>query len=94
MQFFRSNDPHFESNLKGRNDALKTMMKANPRALFICYGSRKQEFTEFLDVRWDPVSPKVCRARGQRHLLLPFFGNGQISHDVITSLVVQGLLKN
>jgi hypothetical protein len=90
---FQRQDPELDSKLQRRRDRLKAMMKANPEALIICYGSREREFSQLLNVLWDPITPKIRKARGHRHLLLPFLGVGQTSHQDILDLRTRGLLK-
>jgi hypothetical protein len=93
IQLFENMDPKFDEKITTRKNALKLLIKQNPQSLLICYGSRKQEFSELLGVEWDIVTPKILKARDHRHLLLPFFGVGQISHAVIMDLLRSGLLN-
>ena len=93
MTLFKERDPEIDSKIKRRKEKLRRILKENAPALVVCYGSkRKNDFAELLDVEWQPVSPKVCASRDSQHLLLPFFGNGQMSHAVIEDLLHRGLL--
>jgi hypothetical protein len=93
IQFFRAIDPKFDQKIADRKKALQLLIKDNPESLLVCYGNKKQEFAELLDVEWEMVAPRIFKARGRRHLLLPFFGYGQMSHTVIMELLRPGLLK-
>jgi hypothetical protein len=92
IDFFRNRDSKLDHKMVKRKEALQFLIKANPQSLVICYGCREQEFSELLDVQWELVCPKVFKARSHRHLFLPFFGNGQISHALIMDLFDSGLL--
>jgi hypothetical protein len=93
IEFFKAIDPKFDEKIANRKKALQLLIKDNPESLLVCYGNKKQEFAELLGVEWEMVAPRIFKARGHRHLLLPFFGNGQISHAVIMQLLRPGLLK-
>jgi len=93
MSYFRDKVPDLERKLRARKKALQSLIKENSQSLIVCYGAKPEDFAELLgNVHWELVRPKVYRARGHRHLLLPFFGNGQISHHLIMGLLDSELL--
>ena len=76
------------------------MLKENHQSLVICYGygnggDRAREFADFLGVVWQsvPDCQEVCRSSDSKRLLLPFFGNGQMSYSVFVDLIRSGLLR-
>jgi hypothetical protein len=93
IDFLRKIDPGLDRKMGKRKEALQILTKGNPEALVICYGDRKKQFGDLLGIEWELVRPRVFKARGHRHLLLPFFGNGQISHTLILDLFKSGLLN-
>lgn len=99
MSWFKENDTELEVKITRRRDELNRMLKENPQSLVICYGygnggGRAHEFAKFLEVEWQsvPGCPEVCRSRDSKRLLLPFFGNGQMSYAVFVNLIRSGLL--
>ncbi len=73
------------------------ILKDEVPRLVVCYSQpRANEFARLLDIEWEPVPhcPRVCVASRDsvRYLLLPFFGNGQMGHQVIADLLSSGLL--
>jgi hypothetical protein len=73
------------------------ILKDKVPRLVVCYSQpRASEFARLLDIEWKPVPrfPRVCAASrdSARYLLLPFFGNGHMGHQVITDLLNSGLL--
>jgi hypothetical protein len=99
MSWFKENDTELEVKITRRRDELNRMLKANPQSLVICYGygnggDRAHEFAKFLEVEWQsvPGCPEVCRSSDSNRLLLPFFGNGQMSYAVFVDLIRSGLL--
>ena len=57
----------------------------------ICYGlGRKNDFSEMLECKWEPLSGDDTRtlwAPAERAFLLPFFGQGQMSHARMRSFL-------
>ncbi len=92
IDFFRKRDPELDRRMGERKNVLRALIKGNRHSLVICYGSRKKEFGDLLGVEWELICPRVFKARGNRHLLLPFFGFGQIGHPLIMDLFESGLL--
>jgi hypothetical protein len=99
MSWFKENDTELEVKITRRRDELNRMLKENPQSLVICYGygnggDRAHEFAKFLEVEWQsvPGCPEVCRSSDSNRLLLPFFGNGQMSYAVFVDLIRSGLL--
>ena len=59
--------------------------------MVICYGdgtAKAREFGKFFGLEWTPIGARI--AKDSRHaypfLLLPFFGNGQMSQSVIEEM--------
>ena len=83
-----------EERILDRKEELKRLLKANDQSLVICYGlSKRQEFAELLGAQWQPVRPKVYSSHNGKYLLLPFFGNGQMSNAIIEDLLACGFLN-
>ncbi len=93
IDFLRKREPEINRKIGERRATLQALVRENPNALVICYGNRKKEFGELLGIEWELIPPGVFKARGKRHLLLPFFGNGQISHQLILDLFKSGFLN-
>lgn len=92
-----------DRKLENRKQGLKRVLAeqilkdAAPR-LVVCYSQpRANEFARLLDIEWKPVPqcPRVFAASRDsvRHLLLPFFGNGQMGHQIVADLLDSGLLS-
>lgn len=95
MAMFKAIDPALDQKLRRRKEELKRALKVSAPHLVVCYGfKRKREFAELLDVEWQEIYPSICASQDSNHVLLPFFGNGQMSHKVIETLLHCGLLKN
>jgi len=92
MSELKQQDQKLNEKIENRNNQLKGLLKANSHALTICYGNRAADFEKLLDVKWTPVTTKISKSHDARCLLLPFFGNGQMSHDVIRTLIDRKLL--
>ena len=95
MTLFKERDPGLGSKIKRRKNELKRTLKENGPSLVVCYGlKRADDFAELLNVEWQLVCPRVYASRDSKRLLLPFFGQGQMSHAVIENLLHSGLLDN
>ncbi|HUB19194.1 MAG TPA: hypothetical protein VL990_11215 [Acidobacteriaceae bacterium] len=99
MSWFKENDSELEVKITQRRAELNRMLKESPHSLVICYGygnngDRARDFAKFLEVEWQsvPDCPGVCRSGDSKRLLLPFFGNGQMSYTVFVDLIRSGLL--
>jgi hypothetical protein len=92
MNEFKRRDQKLDRHIEARNHQLRELLNANSHALIICYGARADDFEKLLDVKWTPVTDKISKSHDGRCLLLPFFGNGQMSHGVIKTLLDQKLL--
>lgn len=94
-RFFRQKDPDLDAKLKLRYDELRKQIKDCDPTLIICYGiNRRRKFGELLGgVEWQPIFEDVYASPDRRRLLVPFFGNGQMSHKVIERMLEHGLLK-
>jgi hypothetical protein len=88
-------DPELSSHLSRRQERLSQMLRQSPPHLVVCYGrGSADKFATLLDVDWQPVSPMIHKSPDSRCLLLPFFGNGRMSHDVVRDLSDRGLLRS
>jgi hypothetical protein len=91
-----------DRKMENRKQKLKQILaeqivKDKVPRLVICYSQpRANEFARLLGIEWKPV-PRCPRVHAAFHdsvqyLLLPFFGNGQMEHQVIADLLELGLL--
>jgi len=90
MTWFQERDPELHQKLEKRREMLKQKLREreNPAPLVICYSlPRADKFAEFLGIEWQSVSTKVRSSPDYKNWLLPFFGNGQMSHSVIEELL-------
>ena len=95
MTLFQQLDPELDSKIKQRKRELKRILKEYAPPLVICYGStRADDFADLLNVEWQSVCAGVCASLDSRRLLLPFFGNGRMSHSVIQDLLDRRLLHS
>jgi hypothetical protein len=92
MKLFRQLDVKVDDKIGRRKEELKRTLRLRDPALVVCYGERADDFAELLGVEWHEMCPGVRASRDSRRLLLPFFGNGQMSHSVIKHLLDFGLL--
>lgn len=96
-KWLQANDTELERKITRRRDALKRMLKENPKALVICYGNGRdsaQKFAKFFEIEWQsvPNCPTVSRSSDSKYVLLPFFGNGRMRYSVLVDLIRSGLL--
>jgi len=92
-ELFEKLDPELEENIERRTTRLKQVARENTSSLIICYGTKRAgDFEEILGVRWHDATAQIRMSQEGRYLLLPFFGNGQMSHSVIGGLISKGLL--
>lgn len=96
MTEFAKLDDKLNEKISKRKENLKCLLKAHsPNNLAICYGAKRAgEFAKLLDIEWKPVCEKIWKSDDSKCLLLPFFGNGQMSHSVIKNLISYKLLSN
>ena len=95
MRWFEKRYHGLRAKIEQRNAELQHSLKENDPSLVICYGnSRKRaaDFAKLLGVEWQLVCPGVCVSRDHKRLLLPFFGNGRMSHSAVEELLLRGLL--
>ena len=93
--WFMHLDPELISHLSQRQERLGQMLRQSSPHLVVCYGrGSADKFAQLLDVDWQPVSPKISKSPDSRCLLLPFFGQGHMSHDVVRDLFDRGLLRS
>jgi hypothetical protein len=92
MTAFSERLADMQTGLEQRTTELRGLLMSNPRSLIICYGNRPSEFEALLGIRWRQISEKVRASPDSKYLLLPFFGNGHMSHAVIEALLEDRLL--
>jgi hypothetical protein len=95
MSLFTRLDPALASKLKQRKESLRRELKESAPSLVICYGAGREpstKFAELLAVKWEPLFSGVSGAQDTKYLLLPFFGLGWMSHEIIQSLLDRGIL--
>lgn len=93
MLQFRKSDPGLDDKLAQRTKDLKAVLAEHRPSLVICYGRKFEDaFGKLLGIRWQPVSNQISVSPDMRCLLVPFFGNGQMSHTVIEDLLASKLL--
>ncbi len=83
-----------EEDAKSRAGQIRELLIERRPSIVICYGFGKAErFAKTLDVCWQgDKNPRVKKSSDSLYLLLPFFGNGQMSHEVLKDLLMRGLL--
>jgi len=88
--------PGLDDIVAARCIRLKATLEAMvPRPLVICYGfGSEMRFAHLLGEEWVSLGRQIKAAHHGQYLLLPFFGNGQMSHAVIESLMSLGILTN
>jgi hypothetical protein len=97
MTKFSKLDTELVQKIKNRKDQLRQILKETAPRLVICYGGGSKwadDFAELLDVEWRPICHKVSASHDSRCLLLPFLGQGQMSHSVIENLISHSLLDS
>lgn len=90
MTWFRERDPELHQKLEKRGETLRQKLRERENAppLVICYSlPRADKFGELLGIQWEAVSEKVRSSLDSKNWLVPFFGNGQMSHSVIEELL-------
>ncbi len=93
MQMFKNKDPQLEGKIRRRREKLKQLLEDGRPRLVICYGLPKAEdFADLLGIKWEPISEKAFKSADSRCLLLPFFGQGQMSREVVEELLTVGYL--
>jgi hypothetical protein len=96
MALFREQDPDLNSKMAQRTKDLQGALKKHCPSLVVCYGltnTRKHDFAGLLGVAWQQISPKIYASDNAQCLLLPFFGFGHMSDNVIEDLLHRGLLR-
>jgi hypothetical protein len=93
MQMFERLDPQLARKLEEREENLKQILKESSPRLVICYGLPKaKDFAKLLCIEWKPFNERIFTSADSRCLLLPFFGQGQMSGDIIEQLLNAKLL--
>jgi hypothetical protein len=102
MWFKKRLGPGLDRKLEERRQELQRLLgrqntKETIPRLVICYSKpRADDFARLLDIEWQPVPSfprfSVSSRDRVRYLLVPFFGNGQMGHQVITDLIDLKLL--
>jgi hypothetical protein len=94
MQMFKQMDPQLDTKIRRRREKLKQRLNDGRPSMVICYGHTKAaEFADLLGIKWEPISAKAFKSADSKCLLLPFFGQGQMSRPVIEDLLRADLLR-
>ena len=94
MRAFQRVDSNLGDKIERRKSEIKHLLKASEPSRVICYGKRATEFASLLGIEWHSINDQISSSNDGKCLLLPFFGNGQMSHSVIGALVRYGLLQD
>jgi hypothetical protein len=94
MDAFCRADSRLIEKTESRTKKLMRLLEESKPSRVICYGKRADEFGALLGVQWHSINAqgRILSSSDGRCLLLPFFGNGQMSHSDIQTLVQDGLL--
>ena len=82
-------DNELHEKLARRRKRLLDLLDNSRPRMVICYGdgkSKSREYETFLGAKWTSIGTRISRdsKRPYPFLLLPFFGNGQMSESVVT----------
>ncbi len=74
--------------IKRRLEELKDLLATNRPDLVVCYGWKgKQEFQDLLsEDDWIELEPKTLKSKQRERFILPFLGNGQMTHERLNRL--------
>lgn len=97
MEAFNELDSEFHQGLARRRGRLLQLLNDSRPRMVICYGDGKvkaREYERFLGAEWTSIGVRIARdaKRTYPFLLLPFFGNGQMSQSVIEEMCTIGIL--
>jgi hypothetical protein len=96
MAWFEERDAELHEKIGQRRTTLKRLRDENASTLVICYGSSLAEkFAELLGIEWQTAFTirhktrveEVRASRDFKNWLLPFFGTGHMSDEVIDRLL-------
>jgi len=98
MKAFNELDSELHQRLAKRQERLLLLLKNSAPRMVICYGDgrvKAQEYERFFGVEWSSIGMRVARDSSYPYpfLLLPFFGNGQMSQPVIEEMFKLGILQ-
>jgi hypothetical protein len=94
MSLFTRMEPDITNKLEKRRENLRRELSRNDPSLVVCYGSGLGiDFAKLLGVEWRFVFNEVSTSQNGKCLLLPFFGNGHMSHPILQALLDRGLLQ-
>jgi len=97
MEAFNKLDSELGEKLARRRDRLLELLNHSCPRMVICYGDGKvkaREYESSLGAEWTSIGVRIARdsKRAYPFLLLPFFGNGQMSQSVIEEMHKLGIL--
>jgi hypothetical protein len=97
FEAFNRLDDQLSKRLTKRREGLLELLENSSPRMVICYGDGKlkaREYETFLGVKWNSIGARIARdsKRAFPFLLLPFFGNGQMSQFVIEEMQKLGIL--
>jgi hypothetical protein len=96
-EWFQRRNPELDTIVHERRRDLASLFWRQASSTIFCYGSgHEKTFREFLGLSsWPCLDDAPIRVSSNRRcIMLPFFGNGHMSHHVIESLLAHGLLDN
>jgi hypothetical protein len=94
LNWFEHRCPELDKKLLQRRQNLQGLMQERNPPLVICYGKFSDAAIAGIfnqQTKWQHEG-KISWLHDPRRLLLPFFGNGQIGHEIVTQLVQRDLL--
>lgn len=97
FEAFNKLDNELHERLARRRKRLLDLLDNSSPRMVICYGdgkSKSREYETFLGAKWTLIGTRIWRdsRRPYPFLLLPFFGNGQMSESVINEMCRLGIL--
>ena len=97
FEAFNRLDDQLQKRLAKRREALVKLLDSSSPRMVICYGdgkSKAREYERFFGAEWKSIGVRIARdsRRAFPFLLLPFFGNGQMSQSVIEEMYRLGIL--
>jgi hypothetical protein len=94
LGMFTRKDPDLAKKISQRRGTLKDLFKKSAPRRVICYGHKKAEdFADLLGIKWEPINEKVLQSADSKCLLLPFFGQSQMSRSIVDKLLEDKLLS-
>jgi hypothetical protein len=89
---FQDLDRNLNEKLEKRRRRLLQLMEEEHPRLVVCYGDGKEkvaQYEKYFGLKWTLIGPRISTGsrRACRFLLLPFFGNGQMSRPALEEML-------